>query len=90
MLGVREGTGLNISKACNITAFPTPTLYFGEGTQLTPNSGSGHLGALETYIHMYICMCVCVYIYNDLKIDLHSYFINIDIKIFAILHLLLS
>lgn len=76
MLGVREGTGLNISKACNITAFPTPTLYFGEGTQLTPNSGSGHLGALETYIHM------CVYIY-DLKIDLHSYFINIDIKIFA-------
>ena len=76
MLGVREGTGLNISKACNITAFPTPTLYFGEGTQLTPNSGSGHLGALETYIHM------CIYIY-DLKIDLHSYFINIDIKIFA-------
>lgn len=76
MLGVGEGTGLNISKACNITAFPTPTLYFGEGTQLTPNSGLGHLGALETYIHM------CIYIY-DLKIDLHSYFINIDIKIFA-------
>lgn len=72
MLGVREGTGLNISKACNITAFPTSTLCFGEGTQHTPNSGSGHLGALETYTYIY-----------DLKIDLHSYFINIDIKIFA-------
>ena len=30
--------------------FSTPTLYFGEDNQHTPNSGSGHLGALETYI----------------------------------------